>query len=110
MSLWQQLLGRRPRPGARQPRARRPMFRRVVPEFEALEDRRLPANLSVSDVTVTEGAPAVFTVSLSEPVDVSVSFDFMLVDNTAHYGSDYYLTGFLITPVVIPPGQTGATV
>src|SRR5262249_38763719 len=65
----------------------------------------------ISDVTVAEGnidtTPAVFTVTLSSPQDVPVTFDYKTADNTAVAGVDYVTTGGTI---VIQPGLTTATI
>jgi uncharacterized cupredoxin-like copper-binding protein len=47
------------------------------------------ATLSISDVVVTEGEGATFTVTLDNDVDVGVTVDFATFDGSAEAGSDY---------------------
>lgn len=53
-----------------------------------LQDNDYPT-LSISDVTVTEGAPAYFTVSLNRTSIRNVTFDFYTQDNSALAGTNY---------------------
>ncbi|NIM50600.1 MAG: hypothetical protein GTO22_15340, partial [Gemmatimonadales bacterium] len=54
------------------------------------------ATLSISDVVVTEGEGATFTVTLDNDVDVGVTVDFATADGSAVAGEDYTaLTGTL---------------
>jgi len=48
-----------------------------------------PPVLSVSDRTVAEGNPAIFTISLDKPAERRVTFSFSTADVTAQAGSDY---------------------
>ena len=67
------------------------------------------SNLSISDVTVTEGGSpnATFTVSLDAPSGVDVTFDYATADFTASAGEDYADTSGLAT---IPAGATEAVI
>ncbi len=72
-----------------------------------------PPNLSINDVTVTEGnsgtATAAFTVSLSAPAQAAdVSFDVATQDNIATTANSDYVAAPL-TSHVIPAGQTSLT-
>jgi hypothetical protein len=68
----------------------RPLFR---PTVQPLEDRAVPATLSIGDVTVTEGTSGsqsvALTVTLSEPSKRPVSVNYGTVNNSATAGSDY---------------------
>ena len=61
--------------------------------LEQLEDRCVPASLSISDVTVLEGDSgtrnAAVVVSLSEPRNKTVTVNYSTADGTAAEGSDY---------------------
>jgi len=61
--------------------------------------------LSVSDAApVPEGGDAVFTVTLSSPSSLPVTFNYSTADGAATAGSDYAaISGHLVT---IPPGET----
>src|SRR5262245_37982061 len=79
--------------------------------LEALEDRAVPASLSVSDVTLMEGASgtqnAAVTVSLSAPVKKTVWVNYSTADGTALAGSDYNaVSGQLI----FTRGETSKTI
>ena len=72
-----------------------------------------PANLSINDVTVTEGnsgtTTATFTVTLSAPAEgVDVTFDISTADVTATAASGDYVAKAL-TNQIIPAGQTTYT-
>jgi uncharacterized repeat protein (TIGR01451 family) len=73
-----------------------------------LNDDAITANLSIADVTVTEGntgnTPANFVVSLDQPSNVSVSVDFATVDGTATAADNDYLP--LTGTLVFSPGET----
>lgn len=60
---------------------------------EALEDRSVPATLSIGDVTVAEGISgnqtAALTVTLSEPLNKAVTVNYGTFDGSATAGSDY---------------------
>jgi hypothetical protein len=66
--------------------------------------------LTVSDEQVTEGdagsADVQFTVTLSKPLDETVSVEYWTVDSTATAGSDYQATSGELT---FAPGETQAT-
>src|SRR4051812_45229054 len=70
---------------------RRPAARRLA--IEALEDRCVPASLTVSDVSILEGNAgtrnALVTVSLSGSSNSPVSVDYSTANGTAFAGSDY---------------------
>jgi len=61
---------------------------------------------SINNVTVAEGAPATFTVTLSNPSSEAVSVDFFTVDGTATAPDDYTPTSGI---VVFDPGETVKT-
>jgi len=61
----------------------------------------------VSDVTVTEGGEAVFTVTLSGPSSNWLQIDYTAVAETAASPSDF---GAVIGAVLLPPGETETTV
>ncbi|HEY9907543.1 MAG TPA: Calx-beta domain-containing protein, partial [Thermosynechococcaceae cyanobacterium] len=72
----------------------------------------LPGTLSISDVQVAEGTTkgltkAVFTVSLSQPVDRRVSVSYFTANGSAMSGSDYQRIGGRIS---FNPGQTTRTI
>src|SRR6266568_2348779 len=72
-----------------------------------------PPNLSINDVTVTEGnsgtTTAVFTVSLSAPAQgTDVTFDIATQDNAATVANNDYVAKSL-TNQIIPAGQTTYT-
>jgi chitinase len=64
-------------------------------------------NLSINDVSVTEGGTATFTVSLSKATSVPVTFTYATVDGTAKAGEDYTSTSNNRT---IPAGSTSTTI
>ncbi len=73
------------------PARRRPTATRLA--VEPLDDRVVPATLSISDVTVMEGTSGVqnatLTVTLSEPLKKPVTVNYGTSNNTATAGSDY---------------------
>lgn len=79
--------------------------------IEVLEDRSVPATLSVGDVTVTEGTSGVqyaaVQVTLSEPLKKSVTVNFGTNNGTAVAGSDYTAISGTLTFV---KGQTIKTI
>src|SRR6185503_13468077 len=64
-------------------------------------------SLSISDASVVEGNPAVFTVSLSSPATSSVTVAFATTDGSALAGSDYVATSGTLT---FPAGSTTQTI
>jgi hypothetical protein len=64
--------------------------------------------LSVSDVTVSEGGTASFTVSLSKPAPSTVTFSYATADGTATSPGDY--TGLALTSGSIAAGQQTRTI
>ena len=78
---------------------------------EALEDRSVPASLSVSDVTLVEGHAgsqnAVVMVSLSSHSTRTVTVNYSTADATASAGSDYQAVSGKLT---FAPGQTSRTI
>jgi Calx-beta domain len=75
--------------------------------------------LSIGDASVVEGNPLTtggvagtkeieFTVQLSAPSAVDVTFDWAAVDGTAEAGSDY--SAVTTSPITIPAGQTSAKI
>jgi hypothetical protein len=69
-------------------------------------DNDAAPTVSISDVTVTEGANAVFTISLSNPSSVDTVVDVVTATGTA--GTEDYTT--TTVTVTIPAGQTSVTV
>src|SRR5262249_45074050 len=68
--------------------------------------------LSISDVSVTEGGsgastPATFEVSLTPPSLETVKVQYRTLNNTASSGSDYASKG--LTTLTFAPGQTSRT-
>ncbi|WP_020473137.1 Calx-beta domain-containing protein [Zavarzinella formosa] len=79
--------------------------------FQPLEDRTVPATISVLDSTGFEGKTGdnsiVFQITLSEPSDDTVSVDYATTDGTAIAVSDYTaLTG----TATFAPGETSQLV
>lgn len=78
---------------------------------ESLEDRSVPASLSVGNATLLEGnagtTNAVVTVSLSAPTNKTVTVNYNTADGTARAGSDYNAVSGLLT---FAPGQTTKTI
>ncbi len=78
---------------------------------ESLDDRCVPATLSVSDVTVTEGTSGVqyaaVRVTLSEPLNKPVTVSYGTANGTAAAGSDYAATNGQLT---FAKGQTVKTI
>jgi hypothetical protein len=82
----------------------------VKPTVEALEDRSVPAQLTFSAASETVDASAgtfSITVALSGTNDRGVSVPFTL-GGTAQSGTDY--AALTASPLVIPAGQTSATI
>jgi Calx-beta domain len=94
------------RQGASRPR---PAPRRLA--VEALEDRSVPASLSVSDVTLIEGNAgsqyAEVRVSLDAPSAQTVRVNYNTADGTALAGSDYEAASGKLT---FAPGETSKTI
>ena len=69
------------------------MTRKTRLHVETLDDRCVPATLSVGDVTMMEGTSGVqnaaVTVTLSGPLNKSVSVDYGTANGAATAGSDY---------------------
>jgi len=78
---------------------------------EALEDRSVPASLSVSDVTLIEGNAgaryAEVRVSLDAPSAQTVSVNYNTADGTARAGSDYLAASGKLT---FARGETSKTI
>ena len=88
--------------------------RRPVPcrlAVEALEDRSVPASLSVSDVMLLEGNDgtqnAAVTVSLSAPSNRTVTVNYGTANGTATAGSDYNAVSGKLT---FARGETSKTI
>jgi len=71
-----------------------------------INDNDAKPTVSISDVTVTEGSPAVFTVSISGVSSVDTLLNVVTTTGTAGT-TDYTVT---TTTVTIPAGQTSVTV
>lgn len=67
----------------------------------------VPAYLSVSDAGVVEGSPAAFTVSLSEPAQITFTVQYSTTAITAVAGQDYTHVAGTLT---FSPGQTSTTI
>ncbi len=67
----------------------------------------IPSFLSINDVTVAEGGTAQFTVSLSEPAQITFTVQYSTTNLTAQSGQDYVHTAGTLT---FGPGQTSKTV
>jgi hypothetical protein len=91
------------------PARQRPVSRRLA--LEALEDRAVPASLSVGDVTLLEGNDgtryASVPVTLSAPSAQTVTVNYRTADGTARAGSDYDALSGTLT---FAPGQTSKSV
>jgi hypothetical protein len=72
------------------------------------------AQLSINDVSVTEGSHGqfytelVFTVTLSKPVNTSVSFSYYTAEGSADAGNDYVPIG--TRTITLPPHATSTTI
>ncbi len=67
----------------------------------------VPASLSISDVTVTEGSIAAFAVTLSAPAPITFTVQYSTTNITAVSGQDYNHTAGTLT---FGPGQSSKTV
>ncbi|MCZ8222405.1 MAG: lectin-like protein [Microcystis sp. LE19-84.1B] len=71
------------------------------------------ATISINDVTVTEGnsgtTNAVFTVTLSNPVDTAITLNYATADGTATTADNDY-TAITTTPLTFNPGETSKTI
>jgi hypothetical protein len=80
-------------------------------QLEALEDRCVPASLTVSDVSIIEGNTgvqnALVTVSLSGPSSQTVTVNYSTGGGTASAGSDYQAVSGKLT---FTPGQTSKSI
>ena len=78
---------------------------------EALEDRCVPASLTVSDVSILEGnagtTNALVTVRLSAPSNQSVTVNYSTANGTALAGSDYQAVSGTLT---FAKGQTSKSI
>jgi len=93
----------------RRPATPRPTARLSV---EPLDDRIVPARLSVGDAVIVEGSPdttsvAEVRVTLGAPSNKTVSVSYRSADGTAKAGSDYYAVSGKLT---FAPGETSKTV
>ena len=88
---------------------RRPASTRL--SMEALEDRSVPATLSVGDVTMMEGTSGVqyaaVPVTLTEPLNKTFTVSYKTMDSTAVAGSDYKAVSGSLTFAV---GETEKTI
>lgn len=88
---------------------RPPTFTRLA--VERLDERVVPATLSIADVTVIEGTSGVqnaaVTVTLSGPLNKSVSVDYRTGNVTATAGSDYAAAAGRLT---FARGETAKTI
>jgi len=71
------------------------------------------ASISINDVTVSEGnsgtTNAVFTVTLSNPVDTSVTLNYSTANGTATTADNDY-TAIATTPLTFNVGETSKTI
>ncbi len=71
------------------------------------------ASISINDVTVSEGnsgtTNAVFTVTLSNPVDTSVTLNYATANGTATTADNDY-TAIATTPLTFNVGETSKTI
>jgi len=71
------------------------------------------ATISINDVTVTEGnsgtTNAVFTVTLSNPVDTAITLNYATADGTATTADNDY-TAITTTPLTFNAGETSKTI
>jgi large repetitive protein len=78
---------------------------------ETLDDRIVPATLSVGDTTVLEGNVgtniAAVVVTLSEPTSKTVSVNYATADGTARAGTEYQAASGKLT---FAPGETSKTI
>jgi hypothetical protein len=81
------------------------------PAFETLEDRCVPATLSISDLTLVEGNTgsqnALVTVSLSAPINQTLKVNYSTANGTATAGSDYQAVSGRLS---FPRGTTSRTI
>ena len=74
-------------------------------------DNDNPPELTVDNITVTEGndgtSTAIFTVTLDNPSSKEISLDYATADGTAIAGSDYIATNGTLT---FAPGETSAAI
>jgi hypothetical protein len=81
---------------------------------EPLEDRRLLAALSIGDASVTEGDSLTtvlsFPVTLSQPVDVNVSVDYVTQDGTATTADNDYVGVTTPATFTLLAGETTGTI
>src|SRR5262245_61239028 len=80
-------------------------------DFETLEDRRVPATLTVTDTTLIEGnagtTNALVTVKLSSAANPNVSVNYRTANGSAAAGSDYQSVSGTLT---FNKGQTSKTI
>ncbi|MCA2572629.1 MAG: VCBS repeat-containing protein, partial [Microcystis sp. M42BS1] len=71
------------------------------------------ASIAISDVTITEGnsgtTNAVFTVTLSNPVDTAITLNYATADGTATTADNDY-TAINLTPLTFNAGETSKTI
>jgi hypothetical protein len=71
------------------------------------------ASIAITDVTITEGnsgtTNAVFTVTLSNPVDTAVTVNYATADGTATTADNDY-TAIATTPLIFNAGETSKTI
>ncbi|MFM6406709.1 MAG: Calx-beta domain-containing protein, partial [Microcystis sp.] len=71
------------------------------------------ASIAITDVTVTEGnsgtTNAVFTVTLSNPIDTAITLNYATADGTATTADNDY-TAINLTPLTFNAGETSKTI
>ncbi|MFM6731750.1 MAG: FG-GAP-like repeat-containing protein, partial [Microcystis panniformis] len=71
------------------------------------------ASIAISDVTITEGnsgtTNAVFTVTLSNPIDTAITLNYATADGTATTADNDY-TAINLTPLTFNAGETSKTI
>jgi len=99
------------RPNSDRRRSPVPRAKTCRPAVEALDDRLVPATLSVGDAAVFEGNTgtqyAVVSVNLDAPARKTVSVNYATAYGTAVAGADYLATAGTLT---FAPGQTSKTI
>lgn len=82
-----------PRRATRNPSPNRNSLKPSRPSLVQLEDRAVPANISITDVAIAEGnsgtSTLTFTVTASQAEAADITFDINTSDLTATAGSDY---------------------
>jgi hypothetical protein len=73
-----------------------------------IQDNDTAPEISIDDVTVTEGSMATFTVTFSNPSNAAVTVDYATADGTATAGDDY--TAIVTATLTFDPGETSKVI